>query len=130
MLETISLTDLRGACLAQRKLFRQTFGDSCPVNAESLLRARVAGLRVEWVLYQVFTPDEWAEYERQRDSLFAEYLRQRASLFAKYERQHAPLFAEYLRQHDALLISLIDARPALSPSAEGATVGSVDGGEQ
>ena len=121
MLETITLADLEGACSGQQKLFRETFGASCPVSAGSLRRAREAGLDVEWVLPRVLSPQEYADYRRQLVPMDAYYPRQSSYSAYSATRWRDALYREYQRQVDAVLVSLISARPASTDGGRAAT---------
>ena len=68
-------------------------GDTLPITAATLKRARELQLDVEWWARRWFQAPLWAEYERQA-----------ALLRAEYERQAAPLRAEYNRQAEELLL--------------------------
>jgi len=79
-------------------------GDTIPITAATLKRARELQLDVDWWARRWLPAPLRAEYDRQEASLWAEYERQAALLRAEYERQAAPLRAEYNRQAEELLL--------------------------
>ena len=92
---TVTIEWLRehGACANQLAVARREWGDTIPITAATLERARELQLDVDW----------WAR-RWLLAPLRAEYDRQEASLWAEYERQAAPLRAEYNRQAEELLL--------------------------
>ena len=101
MPSTITLAQLRGACSAQRDLFKQTFGEQVHLTLE-LAEKHAADFDSDWAAQTLLPRALLAEYERQKAPLWAEYERQKAPLWAEYERQKAPLWAEYERQEAPL----------------------------
>lgn len=93
-----------GACANQLAVARREWGDTIPITAATLERARELQLDVDWWARRWLPAPLRAEYDRQEASLWAEYERQAALLRAEYERQAAPLRAEYNRQAEELLL--------------------------
>jgi|SRR3990167_8442435 len=101
---TVTIEWLRehGACANQLAVARREWGDTIPITAATLERARELQLDVDWWARRWLPAPLRAEYDRQEASLWAEYDRRVAPIWAEYERQRAPLRAEYERQRAPL----------------------------
>lgn len=94
---TVTTEWLRGlACPEQVALFAETFGESVDITPESIARAAVAGLDLEWAAEYLLTPPAWAAYQQAR-----------ATALAAYEQAKAPAWADHKQARVLALIQIL-----------------------
>ena len=86
----------RGACINQRDLFRNRWGDSVEVTV-ALCQSVADQVDWAWAGEHLLTAPAWAEYDRVTAPARAEYERVTADARAEYERVTADARAEYAR---------------------------------
>ena len=84
----------RGACINQRDLFRNRWGDSVEVTV-ALCQSVADQVDWAWAGEHLLTADAWAEYERVTAAASDEYDRVTAPASDEYERVTAAARAEY-----------------------------------
>ena len=91
---TITLADLKDACIDQQELFTSTFGKEAKLTSENMQIAKDAGLQVSW-LVNLLASSDLDRYHKACVLARAEYHKVCAPARAEYDKACAPARAEY-----------------------------------
>ncbi len=89
----LKLSDLKGACVAQRALFKEHFGTGGEVTLSKVLSVADV-FDWSWAAEHLLSPSTLAECEKARATAWAEYNKVRATAWAEYNKVCAPAWAE------------------------------------
>ena len=97
---TLSQLETLNACLGQRKVFKELFGNSVEITLD-LAEKYFDKFDSDWAANNLLKPEYLNEYLKIMDSAYAEYRKIRNPAYTEYEKIRDSAYTEYLKIRDS-----------------------------